>query len=155
MGLARSDNIDLSEDMTASGVTLGTFDYISPEQAHDPRDADLRSDIYSLGCTLYFMLTSSPPYPGGTMLQKLLSHGNAPPPDARELRPEVSENLVAVIRKMLAKKPADRYQTANDLIADLREVAFRDGLVRSQSLNPVPLAAPSPMALWVEKSAPW
>ncbi len=106
MGLARSDNIDLSEDMTASGVTLGTFDYISPEQAHDPRQADLRSDIYSLGCTLYFMLTGSPPYPGGTMLQKLLSHGNAPPPDARELRPEVSDNLVAVIQKMLAKDPA-------------------------------------------------
>ena len=73
MGLARSDNFELSEDMTASGVTLGTFDYISPEQARDPRDADLRSDIYSLGCTLYFMLTGQPPYPGGTMLQKLLS----------------------------------------------------------------------------------
>ena len=66
MGLARSANVDFSEDMTASGVTLGTFDYISPEQAKDPRDADIRSDIYSLGCTLYFMLTGSPPYPGGT-----------------------------------------------------------------------------------------
>ena len=74
MGLARSESLDLSEDMTASGVTLGTFDYISPEQAKDPRDADLRSDIYSLGCTLYFMLTGSPPYPGGTMLQKLLRY---------------------------------------------------------------------------------
>ncbi|MDE0863343.1 MAG: serine/threonine-protein kinase [Rubripirellula sp.] len=155
MGLARSDNLDLSEDMTASGVTLGTFDYISPEQAKDPRDADLRSDIYSLGCTLYFMLTGSPPYPGGTMLQKLLSHGNTPPPDTRELRPEVSEHLVAVIRKMLAKNPADRYQTAFDLIADLREVAMRDGLVRSQALSPVTIAQPNPMFLWLEKHAPW
>ncbi|MGI9472036.1 MAG: serine/threonine-protein kinase [Rubripirellula sp.] len=155
MGLARSDNLDLSEDMTASGVTLGTFDYISPEQARDPRDADLRSDIYSLGCTLYFMLTGSPPYPGGTMLQKLLSHGNAPPPDARELRPEVSDNLVAVLRKMLAKDPADRYQTATDLAADLREVAFRDGLPRSQSLNPVTIAQPNQMLVWFEKHAPW
>ncbi len=155
MGLARSDNIDLSEDMTASGVTLGTFDYISPEQAHDPRQADLRSDIYSLGCTLYFMLTGSPPYPGGTMLQKLLSHGNAPPPDARELRPEVSDNLVAVIRKMLAKVPEDRYQTATDLIADLREVAFRDGLVRSQALSPVAISQPNPLVPWLEKHAPW
>ena len=155
MGLARSDNLDLSEDMTASGVTLGTFDYISPEQAKDPRDADLRSDIYSLGCTLYFMLTGSPPYPGGTMLQKLLSHGKTPPPDARELRPEASEYLVAVIQKMLAKKPADRYQTALDLIADLREVAMRDGLVRSQALSPVTVAQPNPMFLWLENHAPW
>jgi serine/threonine-protein kinase len=155
MGLARSESFELSEDMTASGVTLGTFDYISPEQAQDPRDADLRSDIYSLGCTLYFMLTGSPPYPGGTMLQKLLSHGNAPPPDARQLRPEVSANLVAVIAKMLAKNPADRYQTATDLIADLREVAFRDGLTRSQSLGPVTLAQPNPLVIWLEKHSPW
>lgn len=155
MGLARSEHLDLSEDMTASGVTLGTFDYISPEQAHDPRDADLRSDIYSLGCTLYFMLTGSPPYPGGTMLQKLLSHGNAPPPDARDLREEISANLVAVIRKMLAKKPGDRYQSATDLIADLREVAYRDGLTRSQTLSPVAITPSRPIVLWLERHAPW
>lgn len=155
MGLARSDNLDLSEDMTASGVTLGTFDYISPEQAHDPRVADLRSDIYSLGCTLYFMLTGRPPYPGGTMLQKLLSHGNAPPPDVREPRPDVSSNLAAVIQKMLAKKPEDRYQTATDLIADLREVAFRDGLSRSQTLSPVTISQPNPLLVWLERHVPW
>jgi serine/threonine-protein kinase len=101
------------------------------------------------------MLTASPPYPGGTMLQKLLSHGNAPPPDARELRPEVSDNLVAVIRKMLAKDPDYRYQTATDLIADLREVAFRDGLVRSQALSPVAISQPNPLVFWLEKHAPW
>ncbi|MAI71260.1 MAG: hypothetical protein CMM01_10135 [Rhodopirellula sp.] len=155
MGLARSENLDLSEDMTASGVTLGTFDYISPEQAKDPRDADLRSDIYSLGCTLYFMLTGSPPYPGGTMLQKLLSHGNAPPPDARVLRPEVSDHMVAVIRKMLAKNPDDRYQTGFDLVADLREIAVRDGLSRSQALNPVTTPQPNFVGLWLEKHVPW
>jgi serine/threonine-protein kinase len=155
MGLARSENLDLSEDMTASGVTLGTFDYISPEQAKDPRDADLRSDIYSLGCTLYFMLTGSPPYPGGTMLQKLLSHGNAPPPDARALRPEVSDHMVAVIQKMLAKNPDERYQTGFDLVADLREVAVRDGLSRSQALNPVSIPQPNLVGLWLEKHVPW
>ncbi len=155
MGLARSDNLELSEDMTASGVTLGTFDYISPEQARDPRDADLRSDLYSLGCTLYFMLTGSPPYPGGTMLQKLLSHGNAPPPDPRELRPDVSSDLAAVIQKMLAKDPDARYQNASDLIADMRDVSFRDGLVRAQGTRPIVVREPSTVILWLERHAPW
>ncbi|HBJ37911.1 MAG TPA: hypothetical protein DDZ51_24760 [Planctomycetaceae bacterium] len=133
MGLARSDQLDMSGDMTASGVTLGTFDYISPEQARDPRDADVRSDLYSLGCTLYFMLTGSPPYPGGTMLQKLLNHGNAPPPDPSGLRGGISDDLKAIIHKMLAKSPDARYQRAIDLVADLRELAAREGLIRAQA----------------------
>ncbi|WP_149496978.1 serine/threonine-protein kinase [Roseiconus lacunae] len=133
MGLARSDNLELSEDMTASGVTLGTFDYISPEQALDPRDADIRSDLYSLGCTLYFMLTGEPPYTGGTMLQKLISHGNAPLPDPRQLRPDLPDEVVAVMHRMMAKDPKARYQTAGDLLADLSELAFRFDLRRSQS----------------------
>jgi serine/threonine-protein kinase len=155
MGLARSDNLELTEDKTASGVTLGTFDYISPEQARDPRDADFRSDIYSLGCTLYFMLTGSPPYPGGTMLQKLLSHGNSPPPNPRDLRAEVSHDLSAVIQKMLAKNPDDRYQTASDLIADLREVASRDHLTRAQAIGSVIVQPPNPIVMWLERHSPW
>jgi serine/threonine-protein kinase len=133
MGLARSDNLDLSEDMTASGVTLGTFDYISPEQAFDPRDADLRSDLYSLGCTFYFMVTGEPPYTGGTMLQKLISHGNAPLPDPRNLRPELPDEAIAVMHRMMAKDPQARYQNARDLLADLNELAYRYDLKRAQS----------------------
>jgi serine/threonine protein kinase len=155
MGLARSEHLEMSDDMTASGVTLGTFDYISPEQARDPRNADLRSDIYSLGCTLYFMLTGSPPYPGGTMAQKLISHGTAPPPDAQEIRPAVSHHLQAVLNKMLAKSPSDRYGDANDLLADLREVARRDGLSRTFKLAPVPLGQPTPLPGWLYKFSPW
>lgn len=133
MGLARSDQLELSGDMTASGVTLGTFDYISPEQARDPRDADVRSDLYSLGCTLYFMLTGQPPYPGGTVLQKLLNHGNAPPPDPTAARSDVSGDLKAILFKMLAKSPDARYQRAIDLVADLRELADRESLIRARS----------------------
>jgi eukaryotic-like serine/threonine-protein kinase len=75
MGLARLHQVEHADnDLTASGVTLGTFDYISPEQARDPRSADVRSDLYSLGCTFYFMLAGRPPFPEGTVLQKLLQH---------------------------------------------------------------------------------
>ncbi|QDT08526.1 serine/threonine protein kinase [Planctomycetes bacterium K23_9] len=156
MGLARSDKMDMShEDLTASGVTLGTFDYISPEQAKDPRAADLRSDIYSLGCTLYFMLTGQPPYPGGTMLQKLLNHGNSPPPDARHYRNGVSYELAAVIQKMLAKDPGQRYQTATELVSDLREVAFREGLMRSQGVAFTAVSAANPVVSWLEHNSPW
>lgn len=129
MGLARTTELDRSTgDLTASGVTLGTFDYISPEQAHDPRDADVRSDIYSLGCTLYFLLTGQPPFPDGTALQKLLMHGTRMPEDPRCFRNDVSDALIAILRKMMAKKPRDRYQEPVDLVNDLRTLAVIDSL---------------------------
>lgn len=129
MGLARTTELDKStNDLTASGVTLGTFDYISPEQAHDPRAADVRSDLYSLGCTLYFLLTGAPPFREGTALQKLLMHGTKYPEDPRYFRTDISDSLIAILRKMMAKKPTDRYQTPVDLIYDLRHLAIQEGL---------------------------
>jgi serine/threonine-protein kinase len=120
MGLARLHQVESSRnDLTASGVTLGTFDYISPEQARDPRSADVRSDLYSLGCTLYFMLTGRPPFPEGTVLQKLLDHQSRQPPDVRLFRPELPESAVSILNKLLAKRPEDRYQSPKELIADL------------------------------------
>ena len=79
MGLARRFERGGDNGLTQSGMTLGTFDYISPEQARDPRDVDVRSDLYSLGCTLFQMLTGRPPFPGGTVLQKLIQHQEEPP----------------------------------------------------------------------------
>lgn len=133
MGLARLHGIQPgAEDLTASGVTLGTFDYISPEQARDPRGADVRSDIYSLGCTLYFMLTGRPPFPEGTVLQKLLQHNSDDPIDPREFNPDLPEAVTVVLRKMLAKDPLRRYQTPADLIADLLHLAERIGIRRAE-----------------------
>lgn len=122
-GLARMyEGNTRSRDLTSSGMTLGTFDYIAPEQARDPRLADIRSDIYSLGCTLFFMLAGRPPFPGGTVLQKLLQHQAEEPPEIRKLRKDVPESLSRVLRKMMAKSPRQRYQTAAQLIEALSEV---------------------------------
>ena len=86
---------DEDERVTRDGTTVGTVDYMAPEQARDSRATSERSDIYSLGCTFYFLLTGSPPYPGGDVPDKLGRHCTAPIPDVRELRPEVSESLAA------------------------------------------------------------
>ncbi len=128
LGLARRETEDSIGDITVAGTTLGTFDYIAPEQARDPRNADVRSDIYSLGCTMYHMLTGQPPYPEGTALQKLLDHQGKTPPDPRALNPRVSEGLAAIMRKMMANIPEHRYQAAGLLLNDLMRMASMLGL---------------------------
>lgn len=128
MGLARLHQAHPDgEDLTASGVTLGTFDYISPEQARDPRSADVRSDIYSLGCTLYYMLTGRPPFPEGTVLQKLLQHNSDAPPDPRDFDPSLPAGVSLLVAKMLAKDPLRRYQRPDELIADILSLAEQTG----------------------------
>ena len=128
MGLARLQQVEAVEDLTVSGVTLGTFDYISPEQGRDPRDADTRSDLYSLGCTFYFMLTGQAPFPRGTVLQKLLSHTSDAIPDPSVMRPEVPVDFVNIIATLMAKQPEERYQHPSTLIADLKQAAIRNQL---------------------------
>lgn len=147
MGLARLHQVDApAGDITASGVTLGTFDYISPEQARDPRLADVRSDIYSLGCTLFYMLTGQPPFPEGTALQKLLRHNSDEPPDVRQFRPDLPPQVSALIAKMLAKRPAQRHQSAAELIAELIVLGQQLDLPRlaqrGQMWVPIPVAVP-------------
>ena len=129
MGLARLHQVESSsEDLTASGVMLGTFDYISPEQARDPRSADVRSDIYSLGCTLYFMLAARPPFPEGTAVQKLLKHNSEEPPDLRLFHPGLPQVVTELVGRMLAKRPSQRQQTPQDLIAEVLALAHQLGL---------------------------
>lgn len=128
LGLARKESSGSMEDLTAAGTTLGTFDYISPEQAQDPRNVDVRSDIYSLGCTLYHMLTGEPPYPQGTLAQKLLDHQQTYVPNPAELNRRVPIHLAAVTQKMMASDPKKRYQSPESLIRDLLAVANDQGL---------------------------
>ncbi|HZW33842.1 MAG TPA: protein kinase, partial [Isosphaeraceae bacterium] len=131
MGLARRFERGSDHGLTQSGMTLGTFDYISPEQARDPRDVDVRSDLYSLGCTLFHMLSGRPPFPGGTVLQKLIQHQEELPPDLRSLNPEVPADLAAVITRLMAKDRDRRYQSPEQLVRDLLGVAAALGLERT------------------------
>jgi serine/threonine-protein kinase len=107
---------------TADGVAVGTVDYMSPEQARDSRATSERSDIYSLGCTFYFLLTGSPPYPGGDVADKLSRHCLQPPPDPRELRPEIPAPLALLIQRMMAKRPENRFDGYDDLLDELDAV---------------------------------
>jgi len=137
LGLARIQiPTNGAADLTASGVTLGTFDYISPEQARNPRAADQRSDIYSLGCTLFYLLTGQPPYPGGNVLQKLLQHQGEPPPDIRKIRKDVPLEVARLLFRMMAKRPEDRFQTAEDLAAEVRWLLDRLDTLSQQSSRP-------------------
>jgi len=143
MGLARRFERGDDTGLTQSGMTLGTFDYISPEQARDPRDVDVRGDLYSLGCTLFHMLSGRPPFPEGTVLQKLLQHQEEPPPDIRRLNPTVPDDLAAILVKLMAKDRDRRYQTPELLVRDLLTVAGSLGL---RSLNPEGLVWMAPGA---------
>ena len=120
MGLARS--IDESDDtnITRAGTTVGTVDYMAPEQARNSRLADIRSDLYSLGCTWFQMLTGHPPFHLGSLTNKLQAHASASPPDPRDDNPDVPESIVIMIQRLMAKKPEDRYQTPQELLDDLQ-----------------------------------
>lgn len=113
------------EALTEDGALLGTPDFMSPEQALDSRTADARSDIYGLGCTLYFLLTGRLVYPAETRVQTVLAHREQPIPPLRPVVPEVTEPLEAVFRKMVAKRPEDRQESMKAVIADLQRLLKR------------------------------
>jgi len=126
MGLARLTGSVVSaakgaetERLTQTGQLMGTVDYMSPEQAEDLHSADHRSDIYSLGCTLFKLLTGHPVYDADTAMRRLLAHREAPIPSLREARPDVPEQVDAVYQKMVAKNPDDRYQSMDEVITAL------------------------------------
>jgi serine/threonine-protein kinase len=106
--------------LTLENVVLGTADFLAPEQVAGARAVDIRADLYSLGCSLYFMLTGRPPFPGGSALEKVLRHLSEEPTPLERLRPEVPEGLRLVVRRLMARAPADRYadpQTVAEALA--------------------------------------
>ena len=126
MGLARV--VDETEDagITRDGTTVGTVDYMSPEQARSSKSADIRSDIYSLGCTWYHMVTGQAPFHRGSLINRLHGHATAARPDPRASNPEVPEAIVEVMHRMMARKVKDRYQDPGELVSDLEAINLEE-----------------------------
>ncbi len=115
MGLVRPlgfDDVPGAAELTRAGTVVGTPDYMAPEQAKNSSCVDARADLYSLGCTLYYLLTAQPPFPEGSAVEKLLKHQLDAPPSARVLRPDVPEGVDTIIACLMAKKPDNRLPTA-------------------------------------------
>jgi len=121
LGLARMESEEQYR-VTRDGSTVGTVDSLSPEQARDSAAADVRSDIYSLGCTFYHMLAGHPPFAEGGLGERVYKHMEVEPPDVRQFNPHVPPATWAVLRRMLAKKPEDRYQTPAELLQALKAI---------------------------------
>ncbi len=149
MGLARIEDPTGSSHeatLTGTGAVMGTIDYMSPEQALDTKTADARSDIYSLGCTLFYLVTGGVPYPADTVMKRLLAHRETPIPslvvaDAASVGADASSvrhaALDALFRKMVAKKPQDRQRSMTEVIAELQRC------LTSPVTAPIPVVTPS------------
>ena len=126
MGLARleADTGHTATELTNSGMVLGTAAYMAPEQARDVRQADARSDIYSLGCTLYYLLTGRQAFSGATALDTVLSHLSQPIPPLTTADSQFPPELERIFVQMVAKNPQDRFQTAAEVIAALEQLSL-------------------------------
>jgi serine/threonine-protein kinase len=144
LGLARAVDENADTSITRAGTTVGTVDYMSPEQARNSRAADVRSDLYSLGCTWYYMLTGEPPFPEGSMTNKLRSHAETPIPDPRTVNPAVTDAIVAVLRRMTEKDPARRYQTPDELLGDLETARVAGDVITEAILGELDEEVESP-----------
>jgi hypothetical protein len=115
LGLARFLQDQIGDPgRTREGLGMGTPDYAAPEQFHDARSADARSDVYALGCTLYHLVTGQVPFPGSSLTEKYEAHEKNEPRPLEELCPEAPAGVALAVRRMMAKRPADRFQTAQE-----------------------------------------
>ncbi|MBI3821925.1 MAG: serine/threonine protein kinase [Planctomycetes bacterium] len=138
-GLARLQQTEKQGAKTIiarDNTVMGTPDFLSPEQSKNLHETDIRSDLYSLGCTFYYLLTGQVPYPGGNTVDKVIRHNTDQAPAIEELCPTVPKAVAAIVRKLMAKKPADRFRTPDELMDALAPHA-------APSVADWPLAAPA------------
>jgi formylglycine-generating enzyme required for sulfatase activity/tRNA A-37 threonylcarbamoyl transferase component Bud32 len=151
LGLARvvsSTDAAATKGLTGSGAVMGTADYLAPEQALNARQADVRADIYSLGCTLYRLLAGRVPFPGETFTEKLLAHQMQEPEPVERVRLGLPPGLAEVVRTMMAKKPEQRYQTPVAVAQALEPFASGAGPASvGRPIPAVPDAAPAEATL--------
>ena len=142
MGLARfekdvgADDSTAAAPLTQSGQMMGTFDYMAPEQAEDARTADHRADVYSLGCTLFFLLTGGPVYAADTATRKILAHREEPVPSICAIRRGAPEALDAAFQRMVAKRPEDRQQSMAEVISELEAVRSAGQQAQTETYSP-------------------
>ncbi len=137
LGLARLKQGEEPRDSASGEPAFGTVDYMAPEQALETADFDHRADIYSLGCTLYYLLTGHPPFPEGSLAQRILKHQTMEPRDILLDRPNTPPRLIEVCKRMMAKSPENRYQSAQEVSAAL--APWRSGST-SAPVRALPLA---------------
>ena len=132
MGLARTQGGDTG--LTKIGAVIGTPDYLAPEQAMNSKAADIRADLYSLGCSLFYLLTGKPPFTGGELTEVLLRHQMEKPVALAEYDVEAPEEVQDILDRLMAKDPKDRYQTPAELVADLAPFC-QTGTLSAGALN--------------------
>ena len=122
LGLALLSDDGADSDLTSHDQVMGTYDYIAPEQARRSHDVDIRADIYSLGCTFYFLLTGQPPFSNASIAEKLVAHQLESPTSITELRPDVPAEVAAVVDRMMAKSVDDRFCSPTEILAALQQI---------------------------------
>lgn len=142
LGLAKSSDSDMS--LTHTGMVVGTPYYISPEQALSQKDLDIRSDIYSLGITFYYLVTAEVPYQGDSVVNIISQHLTGDIASPREKNADLSDNMCQIITKMMAKDREKRYQTAQELIVDLHRFLRGEKPIAGQSVPHPPSVATQP-----------
>lgn len=142
LGLAMSSALDAKTQQLFRERVIGTADYLSPEQGVDSQRVDQRTDLYSLGCTLYFMLTGQPPFPTGSLRERIEQHLRVEPRDVRAMRPDCPHELIAICRRLMMKRPGERYQDARQAYEGLSRWLASRGFGVDQAMQ-LELATPT------------
>ncbi len=126
--LAKALEGTLAEQITRPGALVGNLDYMSPERTREGGDVDSRADIYSLGATVYALLTGRPPFPGNSLAEKVTKIRQSEPPKPSKAQMSIPHRFESIVLKMMAKSPDDRYQTAGQLVKELEQIGRLEGV---------------------------